>query len=227
MVAQGQTAFLRSEVIVPRDVNNNSVARVRWYRSVYLNLTNSEDVTEEYMTQKQLTELPSAPGLFRETHRLIIRSISSDDSGFYWYRIITVTNESCSDPSPYVNLFVGTESSNNDPCPSISYEKCANVCTCETQSLPVSSTASSPTMNTTSLNVYLRSSVIISSSLANAGICMTKPDVERLEFTVCLGVTIPTAGFVLILIILFICCTGIYVCQRKRAKRKGKQNLVV
>ena len=225
MVAPGQTAYLRCEVIVPHDVNNNSVASVRWYRSMYLNLINSEDVTEEYKTQKRLTELSTAPGLFRETHGLIIPSISSADDGFYWYRIITVTNESCSDPSPYVNVFVGTESNNSDPCPSISYTKCANVSTCETQSLPVSSIASSPTMNTTSLNVYLRSSVIISSSLANAGICMTKPDVERLEFTTCLGVTIPTAGFVLILIILFICCAGIYVCRRKNAKQKGKQKL--
>ena len=197
-------------MFVPRDVNNNSVASVRWYRSMYLNLINSEDVTEEYKTQKQLAELPSASGLFRDTHGLIIHNISSADDGFYWYRIITVTNESCSHPSPYVNVLVGTESINSDPCPSISYEKCANVSTCETQSLPVSSTASSPTMNITSLK---------------AGICMTKPNVEHLEFIACLGMTIPTAGFVLILIILFICCAGIYVCRRKRAKQKGKQKL--
>ena len=210
MVAPGQTAYLRCEVVAPHDVNNNSVASVRWYRSTHLNLINSKDVTEEYMTQKRSAEFSLAPGLFRETHGLIIPNISYADDGFYWYRIITVTNESCSDPSPYVNVFVGTESNNSDPCPSISYRKCANVSTCETQSLPVSSTASSPTMNTTSLK---------------AGICMTKPNVEHPEFIACLGVTIPTAGFVLILIVLFICCAGIYVCRRKRAKQKGKQKL--
>ena len=47
VAAQHQDVFLRCEVYVPHDVSNNTVGRVRWYRS--LDLVTSENVTDEYV----------------------------------------------------------------------------------------------------------------------------------------------------------------------------------
>ena len=138
VVTQGQTMALRCEVVVPRDGNNNPVETVRWYRSI--DLVTSVDITNEYTIQKGLTS--SEPfssgrfaGLYGDTYILLIRNISSSDSGYYWCQIIT--NETCSSPSPYVNISVSTVST--DQCPFVDYwdnPVCANVTTCDLQSTP-------------------------------------------------------------------------------------------
>ena len=59
------------------DENNNSVGRVRWYRS--LDLVTSEDVTDEYdavVRPASFTVMSSnLAGLFRDTYSLIIVSV--------------------------------------------------------------------------------------------------------------------------------------------------------
>ena len=105
------------------------------------------------------------------------------------------------------------------PSPSVDYESnpvCANVTTCDDQSTHLTPSPTADIPHTPS---------VVAPSSANPGICMPGLDREDLGLTACLGVTIPTTGFVLILIILFICCVGIYVCQRKKTKQKGKQNV--
>ena len=86
VVTPGQTAYLRCEVYVPPDVNNNPAGRVKWYKS--LDLVTSEDLTDEYDVLVRLAALPvmsgNLIGLFRNTFYLIIHNISSSDN-----RVIT------------------------------------------------------------------------------------------------------------------------------------------
>ena len=216
VLAQGQTASLRCVVYVPRDESNNTVGTVKWYRSI--DLITSVNITNEYIIQRGASS--SEPfssgrfaGLYKDTYILLIRNISSSDSGYYWCQIIT--NETCSSPSPYVNISVSTVSTDQDALIlSVDYGDnpvCANVTTCDLQSTP----ATVVPMATTSF-----SSEMVSIS-SGSKICMTQPDVKQLEFVACLGVTVPTAGFVLILMISFICCAGICV-YRKKKKQKGE-----
>ena len=215
---------------VPRNISISLNGSVKWYRSRSLDLVTNEDVTDKYEAKVSYSGLPFPEGvnvgLFRDTYTLIIRNTSSSDKGYYWYRI--TDNESCSAPSPYVYVnvsVISTVSTENSSCPSVSYRECASVTICDTQSIITSSTTtlhSLHNLNHSSL-IHLTSSAIVqASSQAKAGICMTKPDAEYPEFIACLGVTIPTAGFVLILTILFICCAGIYVCRRKKSKQKSE-----
>ena len=265
-LAKNQTTFLKCEVYVPRDVNNNSVSKVRWFRS--LDLVTSEDVTDEHDAPVRPASNPFMSsyyiltGLFRDLYSLNIRNISSSDNGYYWCQIIT--NETCLSSSPYVYISVSTVSTASFSCSFHDYESspvCATNGTClslspsvnlsvntvSAKSFPytiheygsnsvfattvkpsvVSTEDKSPSSTFTSL--YPRStnpSRFASSQPASAGICMTELNTEYLEFVTCLGVTIPTAGFVLILIIMFICCVGIFVCRKKRAKWKGKYKLI-
>ena len=217
---------------------------MRWYRS--FDLVTSEDVNNEHVVRihsaSHSVVSGNLAGLFRYTYALIIRNVSSSDNGYYWCQI--VANETHFSSSPYVNLSVNTSSTSYrdiPPCPSpasVNYENpvCATILNetgdlrSTTNSRIVSPTAASHynimsnSLSSTafSLNFHLPST----ERASNQGICMTRPDVEHLEFVTCLGVTIPTAGFVLILIILLICCAGIYVCQRKKAKHEGKQKQI-
>ena len=224
-IAPGLTAFLKCGVYVPRDVNNNPVGRVRWYRS--LNLVTSEDVTDEHDVQINSASLPAnSTGLFRDTYSLIIRNITSQNNGYYLCQIIT--NETCLSRSPYVNISVSTASTSTEspPCPSFDYGE-NPVCATTVKASIMSTEDKSLCLTPTSLyRTSVNSAVIPSTQPARTGFCMTELDTRHLEFIACLGVTVPTAGFVLILIILFICCAGIYVCRRKKL-RKGKQKFRV
>ena len=237
MVAPYQNAYLRCEVYTPNNVSDNLVDGVIWYRSLDL-IT----VTDEYKPSGISPFLLSAnsgnlAGLFKVIYTLTIRNISSSDSGYYWCQIIN--NQTCLSPSPYVNISINTSlmtAEDMPPCSYIDYMKnpvCASIYSNCSQSSSYSRIASptihilnmtsSTALNNMSLKKLHHTSSIAVSSSPTARICMTEPNTAYPEFIACLGVTVPTAGFVLILIILFICCAGIYVCQRKRAKQKGKQ----
>ena len=119
VVAPGQTAYLRSDVFVPHNANNDPVGRVRWYRS--LDLVTSEDVSGDYEVLLHYSSIPISfghlTGLFRNVYALVIRNVSYSDNGYYWCQIIA--NETCLSPSPYVNISVSTVSTEKYPCPYI------------------------------------------------------------------------------------------------------------
>ena len=227
---QHQKVILRGVVYDPHNMSVGLNGSVKWYRSRSLDLITNEDVTDEYDVDVTYSVYPVShgdlAGLFKDTYILTIQKTSSSDNGYYWYRI--TDNESCSAPSPYVYVnvsVISTVSTENSSCPSVSYQECASVTICDTQSIITSSTTTLHSLHNLnhSSSIHLTSSAIVqASSQAKAGICMTKPDTEYPEFIACLGVTIPTAGFVLILTILFICCAGIYVCRRKKSKQKSE-----
>ena len=218
----------------PHNVSDNPVDGVIWYRSLDL-IT----VTDEYKPSGSSPSLLTATsgilaGLFRVTYTLTIRNISSSDSGYYWCQIFN--NQTCLSPSPYVNISINTSSMTAEdmpPCPSVNYmenpvcasnySNCSRIISSTITHHIILSMTSSTAHNHVSLKKLHHTSSIAVSSSPTARICMTEPDTVYPEFIACLGVTVPTAGFVLILIILFICCAGIYVCRRKKEKQKCKQ----
>ena len=136
------------------DENNNSVGRVRWYRS--LDLVTSEDVTDEYdavVRPASFTVMSgNLAGLFCDTYSLIIHSIGPANNGYYWSQI--VAKDTCSVPSPYVKISVNNSmvSVDNDSlCPSVlmfNYQNCA-ACNAPSTPMTLSSAAGSHTVNMT------------------------------------------------------------------------------
>ena len=169
VVAPDQIAYLRCEVHVPHDVNNNTVGRVRWYRSS--DLISCKDVTDKYDAQVRLASNPfmsgNLAGLFKDTYTLIIRNITSSDNGYYLCQIIT--NETCLSQSPYVNISVSTASTESSPCPSFDYGSnpvCATAITCDEPSEYLTLSSSSFAQPATAtFNVKLESSTILTTGV--------------------------------------------------------------
>ena len=231
MVAPGQTAYLRCDVYVSRDVNNSAAVRVRWYRS--LDLVTSEEVTDEHDARVSFASLPAMSGyltgLFRDSYALIIRNISSSDNGYYWCQIIA--NETCLSPSPYVNISVSTVTNEGFLCPSFDYVSnpvCANTVTCDEASEYVTLSSSSFAQPATaSFNIKLESSTILTTSASSIPLltistssvplpCPSNPTSPAL-----VG---PLSSIIVLLVLtLLLTITAFVVAWKKREKRAGGQ----
>ena len=217
VVAPGQTAYLRCEVFVPRNGNNNSVGRMRWYRS--LDLVTSEDVTDEYDTQMRLASIPFMSGnlieLFRDSYTLVFHNISSSDNGYYCCQIIT--NGTCLSPSPYVNISVSTAATENPPCPSFDYGSnpvCANTVTCDEASEYVTLSSSSFAQPATaSFYVKLESSTILTTSTSSVPL----PSPSNPTSPALVGLL--SSIIVLLVLTLFLTIAVFAVAWKKREKR--------
>ena len=228
MVAPGQTAYLRCEVFVPRDANNNSVGRVRWYRS--LNLVTSEDVTGVHDTQLVHSSSPFSygflTGLFRDTYSLSIRNITSSDNGYYWCQIIA--NETCLSPSPYVNISVRDVSYSTASTDSLVYPLlyhaygsnpvCATAITCDEPSEYVTLSSSSFAQPATaSLNVKLESSTILTANTSSVPLpCPSNPASTALVGSL-------SSIIVLLVLTLLLTISVFALAWKKRKKRVGGQ----
>ena len=94
-------------MLVPHDVNNNPVGKVRWYWSLYL--VASKEVTaaaDKYvfsdLFSSELVSTGDFVGLYKDLYILSIVNISFSDNGYYWCQIIS--DQTCLSPSPYVNI---------------------------------------------------------------------------------------------------------------------------
>ena len=111
VISQGYIAHLRCQVLVPHDVNNNPVGRVRWYRS--LDLVTNEELTaaaDKYdfkdLYSSGLVPTGDFAALYKDLYVLSIINISSSDNGSFWCQIIS--DQICLSPSSYVNISVVT-----------------------------------------------------------------------------------------------------------------------
>ena len=232
-VSEGGTAVLRCEVYAPRDNNNNSTATVKWYRRIESVI---EDITgryENYIMSAQLAfDSPNTQinGLFQDEYMVTIGNINSSDSGIYWCQLST--DEFCFIPSAYVNITVNTSLIGNS-CSSVNYQRspvCAlnNLSSCQVTSTPLLQTMS-PTLSLQTMSSTVKSISPVMTSFTLAAphtqlelLCHGELNVTNLGFVACLGVTVPPAGFTLILIIILICCAGICICWRMKTRKKGE-----
>ena len=221
MVAPGQTAYLRCEVYVPHDENNNSVGRVRWYRS--LDLVTSEDVTDEQDTviRYKLGSIPimsgTLTGLFKDTYLLIIRNISSLDNGYFWCQIIT--NKTCLLRSRYVNISVNTTSTENNACPSYYNLVCATTVTSDETFEYVTTTSSLFTQPTTvSYDVKTESSLILITSSTTSSVpppCYSYPSSPALVASL--------LSLIVLLVLTLFLTTAVFVVVWKNIKKRAGQ----
>ena len=221
-------------MLVPHDVNNNPVGRVRWHRS--LDLVTSEEVTaatDKYVFNdlhfSELVQTGDFAGLYNDLYVLSIINISSSDNGYYWCQIIS--DQTCLSPSPYVNISVVTAT--KDKC-SFTHQHspvCAvttNV-TCDHQSseVMISPTATQAMLSSSSAGrvstIATASSSPESNGQQTVHIVTSYSPNKNGPVHLAVIVAVPAAAFVLLLISLLFVCAGIYMCQRKARKRKGKQ----
>ena len=204
------TVVLTCEVYAPRDSNKNSLATVKWYRRIESVV---EDITDRYENSTMQINFSntSINGLFEDRYQLIIRSInSSNNSGVYWCQLSA--DRFCFIPSVYVNITVNT-SLNGSDCSEFKYHQ-SQVCA-------VDNSSSCQVISTSSINTMSSTPPVMTSQL---NLCHGKLELKNLGFAACLGVTVPAAGFTLILMIILICCAGICICWRKKTRRKGERN---
>ena len=198
-----------------------------------------EDISDKYENSLTLTQVAFSSsgnlinGLFEDKYTLTIGSINSSDSGIYFCQISA--DGFCFIPSAYVNIIVNT-GLNGNGCSSVTYQRspvCAlnNPSSC--QVIPTSSIhimSSTPSI----LNMIMSSTPLSTSPVkintpsatpTQLELCHGKPDLNKLGFVACLGVTVPAAGFTLILMIILICCAGICICWRKKTRRKGESKV--
>ena len=233
VIEQGYIASFGCEVSVPHDVNNNPVGRVRWHRS--LDLVTSEEVTaaaDKYVISLHSSELVSTgdfTGLYKDLYVLSIINISSSDNGYYWCQIIS--DQTCLSPSPYVNISVVTAT--KDKC-SFTYQPSSPVCavmtnvTCDHQSSEVTISPTATQAMLSSLSVNFSTPIATTSSSPESDGQQTVHDVtshspnKNGPVHLAVIVAVPAAAFVVLLVSLLVLCAGIYMCQRKARKRKGK-----
>ncbi len=196
-MSEGGTAVLSCKVFAPRDSNDNSTATVKWYRRIESVI---EDITDRYENSTKLTPIN---GLFEYRYQLIIHYVNSSNNGVYWCQLSA--DGFCFIPSVYVNITVNT-SLNGFDCSEFIYQQ-SSVCTVDNSSSSTPLSVSTPSAKPTQLEL-----------------CRGDLNVTNLGFVACLGVTVPAAGFTLILMIILICCAGICICWRKKTRRKGEWN---
>ncbi len=222
-VSHNGTAYLMCNVYAPRDNNNNSV---KWYRSVESiveDISNKYEVSEMFFPVAFNSSGTQIDGLFEDRYKLIIRNINSSDSGVYWCQLSA--DGFCFIPSAYVNITVNTSFTENG-CSSVESLVCAvdNSSSCQvipTPSLPtMSPSPSNKTMSSTVTSVV--SSPTYKVTPTQLILCHGEPEFQNLGFVACLGVTVPAAGFTLILMVILICCAGICICWRKKTRIKGE-----
>ncbi len=149
-------------------------------------------------------------GLFEDRYQLIIRNVNSSDSGVYWCQLSA--DGFCFIPSAYVNITFNTSSGYLE----YNYQQSPVCAVDNSSSCQVIPTSSINTMSSTPLSVSTPSAKPIQLEL-----CRGKLELTNLGFVACLGVTVPAAGFTLILMVILICCAGICICWRKKTRRKG------
>ena len=236
-VSYNGTAVLTCEVYAPRDSSNNSLATVKWYRN---NESVIENVTDRYENSKTSTKNEfnssntSMNGLFEDRYQLIIRNVNSSDSGVYWCQLSA--DGFCFIPSAYLNITVNTSLNGSESnCLNVNYMRSPVCALSNPSSCQVIPTSSVHIMSSTpSILNMIMSSTPLSTSPVNTPsatptqleLCHGKPNLNKLGFVACLGVTVPAAGFTLILMIILICCAGICICWRKKTRRKGESRLM-
>ena len=143
-------------MIVPHDVNNNPVGRVRWYRS--LDLVTSEELTaaaDKYdfkdLHSSGLVLSGDFAGLYKDLYVLSIVNVSSSDNGYYWCQIIN--DQTCLLPSPYVNISVTTASNANGCSFGVDYENNSDCSNITNETCTFLSTAMSTAIEFYSLNI--------------------------------------------------------------------------
>ncbi len=222
-VSEGGSAVLKCGVYAPRDSNNNSMATLKWYRNIESVV---EDISDRYESSVVFTKIAfnslNSPidGLFQDNYKLTIGNINSSDSGVYWCHLSA--GGFCFIPSAYVNITVNT-SLNGNSCSSVNYQQspvCAlnNPSSCQVTPTPLLQTMSS---TITSISPVM-TSLTSSATTTQLELCRGALNVTNLGFVACLGVTVPAAGFTLILMVILICCAGICICWKKKTRRKGE-----
>ncbi len=199
---------------------------VKWFRST--ELMNEEDITPVYVNTLTTATIPFSGsenilnGLYEDTYTLKITNFSHSDNGSYWCQIRNELGNVCLIPSAYVNITVGI----NKTCPTVQYERvstCAesNDSSCYTTAIPSQQVISSPVSISATVTSSLNALVVNTPPSSQLNLCSGKPKIQNLAFVACLGVTVPAAGFVLILALVLICCTGVCLCWRKQTRKKG------
>ncbi len=149
-------------------------------------------------------------GLFEDRYQLIIRNVNSSDSGVYWCQLSA--DGFCFIPSAYVNITFNTSSGYFK----YNYQQSPVCAVDNSSSCQVIPTSSIQTVSSTTLSVSTPPATPTQPEL-----CRGKLELTNLGFVACLGVTVPAAGFTLILMVILICCAGICICWRKKTRRKG------
>ena len=218
----------------------------------------SEDLEGKYTTYVDIRLEPFALNneespvyqLYHDIYELTIHNISSSDSGYYWCEI--QGNETCFDPSSFVNISVNTvnTSPQDNNCESIDFGRDPGICATSVciKSTPVSvysHTTAEPTSESSETHftsIYSKTtaeptsessethftSSTLKVSQTNAAMSGSAPPDLCPMISVnginceVLIYTIPSIGVLLILAVLMICCIGLCICRRKK-KRKGKQ----
>ncbi len=237
-VSHNGTAALRCEVHAPRDSNDNSTASVKWYRRIESVV---EDISDKYENSMMLSKVAFSSsgtnlinGLFEDEYKLTIGNINFSDSGVYWCQLSA--DGFCFIPSAYLNITVNTSLNGSESnCLNVNYMRSPVCALSNPSSCQVIPTSSVHIMSSTpSILNMIMSSTPLSTSPVNTPsatptqleLCHGKPNLNKLGFVACLGVTVPAAGFTLILMIILICCAGICICWRKKTRRKGESRLM-